>query len=70
MKRTDKKINKKVLLCIGTLCFLIVCAVLTPGLLLGIQDKKRLTQSVGISNAETVNTIWQENYETDTTLRL
>ena len=70
MKRTDKKINKKVLLCIGTLCFLIVCAFLTPGLLLGIQDKKRLTQSVGISNAETVNTIWQENYETDTTLRL
>ena len=70
MKRTDKKINKNVLLCIGTLFLLIVCAFITPGLLLGIQDKKRLTQSVGISNAEIANTIWQENYETDTTLRL
>lgn len=70
MKRTDKKFNKNVLLCIGTLFLLIVCAFITPGLLLGIQDKKRLTQSVGISNAEIANTIWQENYETDTTLRL
>lgn len=70
MKRTDKKINKNVLLCIGTLFLLIVCAFITPGLLLGIQDKKRLTQSVGTSNAEIANTIWQENYETDTTLRL
>lgn len=58
------------LLCIGGLSLLVVFAFAGPDLLLRLQDKSRLTQSVSTKNAGTDYTVWKEDYETDTVKRL
>ena len=49
---------------------LVAFACAGPGLLLRLQDKNRLTQSVSTANAGTDYSVWQDNYETDTVRRL
>lgn len=58
------------LLCIGGLSLLVVFAFAGPDLLLRLQDKSRLTQSVSTKNVGTDYTVWKEDYETDTVKRL
>ena len=58
------------LLCIGGLSLLVVFAFAGPDLLLRLQDKSRLTQSVSTKNVGTDYTVWREDYETDTVKRL
>ena len=62
--------HRNLLLCMGGLFLLVVLAFAGPYLLLKIQDKSRLTQSVSTKNTGTDYTVWQENYETDTVRRL
>lgn len=54
----------------GGLLLLVAFAFAGPGLLLRLQDKNRLTQSVSTTNAGTDYSVWQDNYETDTVRRL
>lgn len=54
----------------GGLLLLVAFAFAGPGLLLQLQDKNRLTQSVSTTNAGTDYSVWQDNYETDTVRRL
>ena len=49
---------------------LVAFAFAGPGLLLRLQDKSRLTQSVSVTNTGTDYTVWQDDYETDTVRRL
>ena len=70
MKRHGRTGNKNLLLCMGGLLLLVAFAFAGPGLLLQLQDKNRLTQSVSTTNAGTDYSVWQDNYETDTVRRL
>ena len=70
MKRHGRTGNKNLLLCMGGLLLLVAFAFAGPGLLLRLQDKNRLTQSVSATNAGTDYSVWQDNYETDTVRRL
>lgn len=54
----------------GGLLLLVAFAFAGPGLLLRLQDKSRLTQSVSVTNTGTDYTVWQDDYETDTVRRL
>lgn len=62
--------NRNLLLCMSGLLLLVMIAFAGPELLLQLQDKNRLTQSVSTKNTGTDYTIWQEDYETDTVRRL
>lgn len=70
MKRHGKMGNRNLLLCMSGLLLLVMIAFAGPELLLQLQDKNRLTQSVNAKNTGTDYTIWQEDYETDTVRRL
>lgn len=70
MKKQRKMGNRNLWLCMGGLILLIVFAFTGPGLLLQLQDKNRLTQSVTVENNGNDYTIWKEDYETDTVRRL
>lgn len=70
MKKQEKRKQRNLLICIGGLLFLIVFAFAGPELLLRLQDKSRLTGLVSMANAGTDYTVWKEDYETDTVLRL
>ena len=70
MKRHGKMGNRNLLLCMSGLLLLVMIAFAGPELLLQLQDKNRLTQSVSTKNTGTDYTIWQEDYETDTVRRL
>lgn len=70
MKKQEKRNQRNLLICMGGLLLLIVFAFAGPELLLQLQDKSRLTQSVGATNSGTDYTVWKEDYETDTVRRL
>lgn len=70
MKRQRNGSNRNLLLCMGGLSLLIFLAFVGPKLLLQLQDKSRLTQSVSVKNVGTDYTVWKEDYETDTVRRL
>lgn len=70
MKKHEKAGNRNLPLCIVGLLLLIVFAFVGPDLLLQLQDKNRLTESVGLTNTGTDYTVWKDEYETDTVLRL
>lgn len=70
MKRQRNGSNRNLLLCMGGLSLLIFLAFEGPKLLLQLQDKSRLTQSVSSANDGTDYTVWKEDYETDTVRRL
>ena len=70
MKKHEKRNQRNLLICIGGLSLLIAFAFAGPELLLQLQDKNRLTESVGLTNTGTDYTVWKDEYETDTVLRL